>query len=227
MVRAFLLSVGQLADRAILAVLAKSLALTIVLFAAIAAALWFLAHWLTTGWLETGEAVAGALAFTAAMSALLGAWLLFRAVAIAVIGLFADDVVRAVEARHYPARLADAHDLSLARSARMGLGSALRALAINLGLLPLYLVLIVTGVGTAFVFLVVNAWLLGRDLGDMVAVRHVEPATIGDWRRATRISRFVLGLAIAGLFMIPFANLIAPILGAAMATHLFHDEDQI
>ena len=33
---------------------------------------------------------------------------------------------------------------------------------------------------------------------------------------------FVLGLAVAGLFVVPLANLFAPILGAAMATHLFH-----
>ena len=60
---------------------------------------------------------------------------------------------------------------SLALSLRMGLASALRALVFNLLALPLYLVLLVTGVGTVALFALVNALLLGRDLGEMVAVR--------------------------------------------------------
>lgn len=79
-----------------------------------------------------------------------------------------------------------------------------------------------TAIGPAIAFFLVNGWLLGRDLGDMVASRHIDDATMRGWRKATRGQRFVLGLAVAGLFVVPLANLFAPILGAAMATHLFH-----
>ena len=104
----------------------------------------------------------------------------------------------------------------------MGLRSAGRALFFNLLAAPLYLLLLVTGVGTVALFAGVNALLLGRDLGEMVAVRHL--ADIKPWLARTRIQRAFLGLAVTILFMIPFANLLAPILGAAMATHLFHRE---
>lgn len=105
---------------------------------------------------------------------------------------------------------------------RMGLGSAARFFLVNLVMLPVYVALLVTGVGTAAAFFLVNAWLLGRDLSDMVASRHLFPAAMRDWRKANAGKRFLLGLAGTGLFVVPVLNLLAPVLGAAMATHLFH-----
>jgi len=220
MTRAFLLSMGQLDDRAVLGVFAKSLAVTLAIFAVAGFALWYamqavLAHWI--GWGATGLATA-----FAAVVTVLALWLLFRAVAVAVVGLFADEVVAAVERRHYPEALATARPVPFARGLAMGLRSAARVIAVNLILLPLYVVLLATGIGTAAAFLIVNGWLLGRDLGDMVAARHMDAGSMAAWRGETRGRRFLLGLADAALFLIPVVNLAAPVLGAAMATHLFH-----
>jgi uncharacterized protein involved in cysteine biosynthesis len=220
MTRAFLLSLGQLGDRAVLGVFAKSLAVTLAIFAVAGFALWWavqglLAHWI--GWGSTGLATA-----FAAVVTVLALWLLFRAVAVAVVGLFADEVVAAVERRHYPDALASARAVPFARGLAMGLRSAARVVAVNLLLLPVYIVLLATGIGTAAAFLIVNGWLLGRDLGDMVAARHLDAAGMAAWRRGTKGPRFLLGLADAALFLIPVVNLAAPVLGAAMATHLFH-----
>ncbi len=220
MTRAFLLSLGQLGDRAVLGVFAKSLAVTLAIFAVAGFALWYamqavLAHWI--GWGATGLATA-----FAAVVTVLALWLLFRAVAVAVVGLFADEVVAAVEGRHYPEALATARPVPFARGLAMGLRSAARVIAVNLILLPLYVVLLATGIGTAAAFLIVNGWLLGRDLGDMVAARHMDAGRMAAWRGETRGRRFLLGLADAALFLIPVVNLAAPVLGAAMATHLFH-----
>jgi uncharacterized protein involved in cysteine biosynthesis len=220
MTRAFLLSLGQLGDRAVLGVFAKSLAVTLAIFAVAGFALWWavqalLAHWI--GWGSTGLATA-----FAAVVTVLALWLLFRAVAVAVVGLFADEVVAAVERRHYPDALASARAVPFARGLAMGLRSAARVVAVNLLLLPVYIVLLATGIGTAAAFLIVNGWLLGRDLGDMVAARHLDAAGVAAWRRGTKGPRFLLGLADAALFLIPVVNLAAPVLGAAMATHLFH-----
>jgi CysZ protein len=150
------------------------------------------------------------------------AWLLWRAVAIAVIGLFADEVVEAVEARHYPDALKSAHHVSFARSLRMGLGSAARAVLANLVASPIYLALLITGVGTAAAFFLVNAWLLGRDFGDMVAARHMPPDALPAFRASTRVPRFLLGAAGTALLLVPILNLLGPLIGAAMATHFFH-----
>ena len=54
----------------------------------------------------------------------------------------------------------------------MGLASAGRGIGYNLLASPIYIGLLVTGVGTAFAFLAVNAILIGRDLQDMIASRH-------------------------------------------------------
>lgn len=222
MIDAFLLSVRQLGDKPILSVFLKSLLLTLAIFAALAAALWFGVDALVRDYFAASETTANVATTVALLIGALGAWLLFRVIAIAVIGVFADEVVHAVEAKHYPDRFAAARDLSFSRSLGMGIKSAGRALLVNLVLAPLYIMLLITGVGTALAFFLVNSWLLGRDLGDMVAVRHVPDEDLTRWRSATRLSRFTLGAAGTALFFVPFVNFVAPVLGAAMATHLFH-----
>ena len=57
---------------------------------------------------------------------------------------------------------------------------------------------------------------------DMVAARHLAGDDMKTWRGNTSLSRFALGLIVTGLLSVPGVNLIAPVLGAAMATHLFH-----
>ncbi len=221
MLAAFILSIRQLGDPAFLRVFAKSLGLTMVVMAMLGIGLWFAVRPLAdmvagAGW---STALAGVIAVTAT---LLAGWLAFRAVAIAVVGLFADDIVAAVEARHYPQALASARPVPVARSLAMGAGAAARTVLVNLAFAPLYIVLLATGVGTAIGFFMVNALLLGRDLGDMVAVRHLPAADLRPFRQATRWPRAALGAVGTGLFLIPFVNLAAPVIGAAMATHLFH-----
>lgn len=225
MIHAFFLSLGQLFDRPILAVFVKSILLTLVLFAAVSVGMWFGMHALAdriAAWLGGWSGSDAFADITTILLVILAHWLMFRAIAVGVVGVFADEVVAAVEKKHYPAAHAQARDVPLGRSVAMGLGSALRLILINLLFSPLYLILLVTGIGTAFAFFLVNAWLLGRDLGDMVAARHMERGALPKWRRRTSFSRFALGALGTGLFLVPILNLIAPVLGAAMATHAFH-----
>ncbi|MFN3435982.1 MAG: EI24 domain-containing protein, partial [Sphingomonas sp.] len=144
MLQALFLSIGQLGDKRIVAVFLKSMLLTLAVFAALGAGLWFGIEHLVARYFAASQSMASLAAAAAILLALLGAWLLFRVVAIAVIGIFADEVVHAVEARHYPDRFASARDVGFARSVAMGMGSAGRALLVNLILSPLYLVLMVT-----------------------------------------------------------------------------------
>jgi uncharacterized protein involved in cysteine biosynthesis len=221
MLRAFTLSLGQLHDPAILSVLAKSLALTLVIFVVAGIGLTYAAQYLALGygWGEEGGTLAGVLA---ALGAIAAAWLLFRAVAVPIIGIFADEVVAAVERAHYPAAAASAQPVSLALSLRLGLMSVTRLIGLNLLMLPVYGILLLTAIGPVIAFVIVNAILLGRDLGEMVAVRHLDHAACRAWLRTSRGQRSLLGLVVTGLFVVPVVNFIAPILGAAMATHLFH-----
>jgi uncharacterized protein involved in cysteine biosynthesis len=221
---AFARAFQDLADPAIRRVLAKSLAVTLLLFLGAAALL---------GWLLTGAnpcdigpldydctLASGQGALAALLLGLLGLWFLFPAIAIGVIGVFADEVVEAVERRHYPH--AGGRNVPLGRSLRLSLASVGRLLLWNLLAAPFYLLLLVTGIGPFLLFSAVNALALGRDLGEMVAARHHQGPEMKRWLAATRGRRATLGLGAAWLFLVPFANLLAPLLGAAAATHMFH-----
>ncbi len=217
------LGLRQMFDGAVLRVLLKSVGVTIVLFVVVAAGGWFaLDALLSWGGLEDtlfsgAGAVRGALS---ALLALVGLWLVWRVVAMAVIQFYADEVVRAVEARYYPQEADTARELSLAEELRNALRSAGRALLANLVALPFAFVLLFTGIGTFVLFLAVNAVLVGRELQDMVWLRHCHKpdacAPVG------RGERLLLGAVIAAMLAVPFVNFLAPVLGAASATHLVH-----
>ncbi|RIV86505.1 EI24 domain-containing protein [Aurantiacibacter zhengii] len=217
------LGLRQIADGAVLRILLKSIAVTIAVFVLVAACGWFLLDWLlTAGGLEdtlfTGAgAVRGALS---AVLAIVGLWLTWRIVAMAVIQFYADEVVQAVEARYYPREAQTARDLLPGKQVRNALSAAGRALLANLIALPFALVLLFTGVGTFVLFLLVNAVLLGRELQDMVWLRHSHDAK--DSAPVSKTQRFLLGGVIAAMLAVPFVNFLAPVLGAASATHLVH-----
>jgi uncharacterized protein involved in cysteine biosynthesis len=225
MIQAFTRALAQLADRTILAILLKVIALTILLFALFGVAAYFGLVWLFAwlGWTQGGFAAATA----AAIIAILTGLLLFRIVAIFVLNIFSDDIVDAVERRYYPNLAETAKPPGYLLGIRMGLASTGRAVGYNIVAAPLYVLLLVTGIGVPIAFFAVNGVLLGRDLQDMVAARHMSDyrnlAT--EWR-LPKVQRFVLGLIAALLLAIPFVNFLAPVLAAAMATHLVHGKKE-
>ncbi len=223
MIAAFLLALRQLTDRPVLRVLARSLALSLALFAAIGAASWWALDALLERFGLDARAFTGAeglRGLAALIAVLIGGWLLWRIIAIAVLQFFADDVVTAVEARHYPDAHERARPLGLRAEITNGLRGAMRALAWNLTVLPFAIALFVTGFGTALLFWAVNAVLMGRELTDLVWLRHrSDPAEASPLGAG---ERFALGGITAALFFVPLVNLLAPVIGAAMAAHLVH-----
>lgn len=226
MIRAFLLALDDLGDRRILAILGRSLLVTLLVFVVLGVLLGWALHGADpcSWWsdedscpLGLGESGFGAFLLTA-----IGIWFLFPAVAIGVISAFMDRIVAAVEARRYPEALASARPLGFARGAWLGLRSSLRVLLYNLIALPFYILLLVTGVGTVLLFVAVNGVAFGRDLGEMVASRHLDRAGTQAWLRATKGDRALMGVIVTAVFLLPIVNLLAPVLGAAMATEMFH-----
>ena len=128
MIRSLLLALGQLGDPPILRVFAKSMALTLLIFVVVGIGVWWGTQAMLATWLgaQSADMSSGIAALFALFVTALALWLVFRVVAIAVVGIFADDVVAAVEARHYPAALATARPVPFARGVAMGLRSALR-----------------------------------------------------------------------------------------------------
>lgn len=211
-------AIGQLTDPAILRILAKSLVITLMVFAALGTILWFgLYRALIDGGVAYGAELGTVIAV---VGTIIGGWLLFRLVALAVVQFFADEIIQAVEARHYPAAVSAARTLSWQEELRNTIRATGRVLLANLIALPFAIALLVTGVGTAILFWAVNGWLLGRELQDMVWLRHAgEGDTAAPIKAGTR---FALGGIIAILLTLPFINLLVPIIGAAAATHLVH-----
>ena len=225
MVGALALALGDLRDRRVLGILLRSLAVTLAIFGALGAGLvWLLRGVDPCGWvgldacpLDTATSGVGAAVLT-----LLGLWLLFPAVAIGVVSAYGDQIVAAVEARHYPAAARDARRLGVVGGAWLGVRGSLRVLLYNLLALPFYLLLLVTGIGTLALVVLVNGLALGSDLGAIVAGRHGDRPARQAWLRATRAQRGLIGAGVTAVFLVPVANLVAPVLGAAAMTHLYH-----
>ncbi|HET6467185.1 MAG TPA: EI24 domain-containing protein [Geminicoccaceae bacterium] len=149
--------------------------------------------------------------------ALFGAWLLFPAVISLSLGLLLERVVDAVEARWYPG-LPPPHEASVVQGLLAGARLALVALLLNILALPLYLV---PGLNLVL-FLALNGYLLGREYVELVAQRRMGPAGAAAFRRANRARVWLTGAVIAGLLTVPLVNLVAPVIGIALATHRFH-----
>lgn len=225
MLRALGLAVSDLKNGRILKILLQALAISVVIFILIGGLL----LWLLSGSdpcglvgmdscpLGIGSGAIGAIGLT-----LVGAWFLFPAVAIGVLTTFTDRIACAVEERHYPAAAAEARPIGIGGGAVMGLKSAGRLILFNLVALPFYLVLLVTGIGPFILFVIVNGVAFGRDVAELAAARHGDRNSRREWLKRTRWQQHMIGLAVSILFLIPFANLLAPVIGTAAGIHLFN-----
>ena len=216
MLSAFALAAARIFDRRLLPIWLKSLAATLLACAVLGYAGW----WGLQALLARDQADNEFSQWAAAAIVILAGWLLWRVVALAVLQFFADEVVNAIEARDYPALAAQARKLGWRAELARGLGGAGRALLFNLLALPVALLLLVTGVGAPLVFIAVNAVLLGRELQDMVWLRH-RPSPDSP-PPLSAVERLALGGVTAVLLTVPIANFAAPFLGAACAVHLIH-----
>jgi CysZ protein len=222
MIQAIVMAFQSLADARVQRLLIRVILLTLLAFLILGFALWWVMSW-SIGWIGLDRIGIGADnasvfgAFLAAATTLLSTLLLFRIVAVAITWVFADDIIDAVEDRHYPRHAMTGKRPGLVSGAAMALRSIIRVIGYNLLALPVYLLLLFTGIGTAIAFLLVNALLLGRDLEDMLVARH------GKEHGAMRkLPRLLLGLTGTVGMMVPFFNLIVPVLATATAVHMAH-----
>ena len=214
MIAALLRSVLQLTDPPIWRVIWISILATIGAFVALCFGVsWLLyaLHVTGIGWLDRVVGLLGGLAELGL------AYLLFPAVMPAVSTLFLDTVAAAVERRHYP-HLPPARIQPLGEIVIGAVRFLLVSVALNLLVLPLYLVL---GMNLA-VFLGLNGYLLGREYYEQVACRHLDLAALTGMRRRHRLRLLLAGVVICGLAAVPLVNLLAPVIAAAFMVHIFH-----
>ncbi len=139
-------------------------------------------------------------------------------VASAFSGLFLDDVVDAVEARHYP-HLRPAPRLPWGDTLIMTANFFALLVAINLIAVLAY---IVVGLATPLVFWALNGFLLGREYFTLVAARHLGRQGARELRGRHWAQIWLAGTLMAAPLSIPLVNLVVPVLGAATFTHFFH-----
>jgi uncharacterized protein involved in cysteine biosynthesis len=204
-------TLGQINDPRIRGVIGKTLALAVLGYVVFVVLIYVLIGWLSglTGWLE------GLAQFGGVIGAMVIAWFLFPSVAAAIAGIFADEVIDAVEAVHYP-HLMPVKGVPLMAAVLDGLKLAAIAIVANLLALPFLIVFPV------YVLITwgVNGWLLGREYFEMVAFRRMPRAEARMLRKAHNATFTIAGILIAICLTIPFVNLIAPVLGAAFMVHV-------
>jgi CysZ protein len=207
-------ALGTLFSPAFFGVLFKALVLTLALFVAAFLALqWGLAHlpafhW---PWLNTVVNVIASLGLVV---------LLFIAgapVAALFGSFFLDSIARSVEENSYPAD-APASGAPVMASLFTALRFTGLVIAVTLALLPADVFL--PGVGSAAT-LVADGWLLGREYFELAALRHLSRNETDAMRKRHGFAILAGGVLLALLTYVPFADLIAPLFGAALMTHLF------
>jgi len=215
MIQALQLSFQSLSDRRVAMLLIKVVLCTFASFLLLGVGMWFALDWLFA-WLNIQNG-----AYLSALLSLaiipISAFLLFRVVAIAITWIFADDIIDAVEDRYYPQKAAFGKRPGVGAGVHMAVRSIARVVGYNLLALPLYIVLLVTGIGTAIAFMLLNALLLGKDLEDMLIARH--GASQGSIQK---LPRLLLGFIGTVGMLIPLFNLLVPVLATAMAVHVVH-----
>lgn len=216
MIRAFELAVQQLGDPKLRVIVWQSLALSLVLQIGLGVlAWWALQSFATFQWSWVNDTIrwlgGGAVAVLALM--------LFPASFGIVISIFMERIADIVEAKHYP-HLGPARGIPMWTGIWSGIMFLFALLAINLVMLPFYIVaLFVAGLG-AVLFYGVNGWLAGREYYEQVALRRRDPAEVRAWRKANAGTLWLTGAAIVFLGTIPILNLIVPVLGVAAMVHI-------
>lgn len=163
------------------------------------------------GWID------GVLTVLGSLAAVVLAFLLFPAAATVIITSFLiEDVVRAVEERHYPNQ-PPGRPQPFSEVAWGAFRLLALTVALNLLVLPLYLVPVLN----VFVFYLLNGYLLGREYFELVAARRMGPAEVRTAWRAGRARLYAAGVVIALLLSIPLVNWLMPVVAAAFMTHEF------
>lgn len=225
MIESFFLSLGCFGNKAIRAVFFKSIALTLLFFVIAAGSLYYSSLSIPTIW---GVNIAAWAPWVTGLVTTLVMLFTFRIVAVLILWVFADDIVDAIEWQYYSHEAISASKPGNIESFLVGLRALIRAILYNILALPLYMIALFTFVGAPMIFTIVNGILLGRELEEMVALRHKNHIKLPDQKskyELGKVSRFLLGLLTNMALLIPFVNLVIPVIAAAMTTHMMHRQN--
>src|SRR5690606_20496526 len=125
-----------------------------------------------------------------------------------------DGVALQVERKHYP-HDPEGRELPMGRAIVIAIRFGLLVLAVNIMLLPTLFL----GIGL-IAALLANAYLLGREYFEMIAMRHMPVAEARELRRENAHRVLAAGFIPALLALIPLANLLVPLFSTAYMVHI-------
>ncbi len=227
MFRAFIIAVRQLGDPPIRRVIWRIGLWTAAIYLLVAIALWSVIAgidptasfgfipfiWLKSLLVWIAGVVVGVLGVFAFFAVF---WLLFVVIVQLVAGFYLEDIIVAVEARHYP-DLPPAIRQSVSGAVINGVQYFAMLVLLNLLAMPFYLIPLI-GV---LIFYLVNGYLIGREYYESVALRRIDARSAKALRQAERGKVFGAGLITTVLFSLPILNLVAPVVATAAMVHIF------
>ena len=217
MVRAALLTLGQLSDPVFRRVVIKSVILTVCLFTGLGVTFYFARPNVTYfgwDWLNSALEIGGFLLFFALLI------LTFSSMATLISSIFLDEIANAVEERHY-------RNDTPGQSTRFleSLSTSVRFIGVtillNILALPFYLIALFIPPLFAFIFFGLNGYLLSREYFELVSLRHQDAKSAQQLRKTNRMKIFFAGVVIALFITVPVVNLFVPILATVFMLHIF------
>lgn len=169
---------------------------------------------------ELGDSIASA-GFWSVVG--VGSYLLFPGIVTMVMGVLVDQIATAVEEEYYPNRVGS-RKVPVTDVVISAGKLTLIMLVVNLLALVPYIILffMTASIGAFALFVAINGFLLGREYYEMVAMRHMDRKMVHRFRVENGNKIFIVGALMAAMFAVPFLNILAPIVGAAVMTHVFH-----
>ena len=142
----------------------------------------------------------------------------FVPVATTIASLFSDRIAAAVERHYYPA-LRQARPAAVMAQAWDGIALGLQVLGLQI--VAVLLALLLPGPGLALGW-AVAAWAIGRGLFVAVAMRRMDRAAAVALYARHRAAVLAQGAIMAAAGLVPFVNLVAPVLAVAAMVHVLH-----
>jgi len=210
-------AVQQVFSPALRAILWRSLLLTLGLLVLIWMGLTQLVRWLVQEhpWSETYPFLDPFAVFLAGAGLFVALAYFLPAISAIVAGYFIDDAAEIVERSDFPHE-EPGREMSLGMSLLFGLRFALLSLAINLVALAFFFIPIVN----VIVFFGANSYLFGREYFELAAMRYRSSAEAAALRKRHHLTVWSAGMIIAGVMLIPLANLLTPIFAIALMVHV-------
>ena len=192
-------------------ILLKSVALAVLLLLVLGVIL----QMLLTGLTSLPQPFEMALAIATGLGIFAGAIYLMGPISSLIAALFVDEVAGEVERTSFPADPIG-RPLPIATSLLLSVKFFGLVLLVNFFAL---LLLLIPGINIA-AFFVANGYLLGREYFELAAMRYRPVEEAKALRREHSVRVFLAGLAIAGVVVVPFLNLITPIFATALMVRM-------